>query len=79
MKRKSKGSAVPPMLALLPSVMLAAGCSMTSGQGIKQNVDTNAVCAVWLPITSSKNDTAQTRIEIKGNNAARKEWCNVAS
>ncbi|NKC02409.1 hypothetical protein HED55_00405 [Ochrobactrum haematophilum] len=79
MKRKSKGSAALPMLVLLPSVMLAAGCSMTSGQGIKQDVDTDAVCTVWLPISSSKSDTAQTRIEVKGSNAARKEWCNVAS
>lgn len=58
-----------PLALTLSAGLALANCTTSTP------ATTKGACAVWQPITSSVNDTEQTRVEIIGNNAARKAYC----
>jgi len=58
------------LLAIL-SAVIPASCAKMTG-----TVATNtSVCQVWKPIGWSKQDTDQTIVAVKVNNARRTGWC----
>lgn len=66
-------------LKVLGMTFCLVGCqslqtTRTAGIEADQAV-TAGVCRVWVPITYSSRDTDQTRLEVRGNNAARGEYC----
>ena len=61
---------LPMLAAMLSGALVLANCQ-TSGPAT-----TSGACAVWQPISSSVNDTEQTRVEIVASNAARRAYCH---
>ena len=66
--------------ALLPALGMTfclAGCSLTSTTptGEIERKLTAGVCKAWLPVTYSSQDTPETQMEARANNAARKAYC----
>ncbi len=55
-------------LLLAGATVTALGCTATTATS-------GSECAVWLPISWSDQDTEQTILEIKANNARRDAWC----
>ena len=67
------------LLVLLVMTSSLGGCqSLTTTRTAGIEADkavTVGVCRVWVPITYSSRDTDQTRLEVRGNNAARGKYC----
>jgi len=63
--------------SLLVMMFFLVGCQTTP---TTQTAETErniaaSTCKVWVPVTYSSQDTEQTRLEIRANNAARAAFC----
>lgn len=59
------------LIMLVVAAGLLAGCA-SAAQG---PLAVSSACLVWKPVTSSVNDTEQTRAEVVANNAAWESYC----
>lgn len=79
MNSSSFKASAPTVLLTLGMTFCLGGCqslTTTRTAGIEADKAVTAgVCRVWVPITYSSRDTDQTRLEVRGNNAARGEYC----
>lgn len=55
---------------LLLAAALLAGCATSQGP-----VAISSACLAWKPVSSSVQDTDQTRAEVVANNAAWEAYC----
>lgn len=64
-------------LLMLATMFLLVGCQSiqrTPTAGIDKKL-VQQTCTVWLPITYSGFDTAETQLNVRANNAARDAYC----
>lgn len=58
------------------AMLLLASCVTTTGTGVTDMLVSRAgMCRDWRAISWSVDDTDQTILEVKQNNAAREERC----
>jgi hypothetical protein len=65
------------MLLPLLAMLFVTGCLSTPKTRIGETEAAIVadVCRVWLPVTYSSRDTAETVLEARANNAARSAYC----
>lgn len=79
MSSSSYKASVSRMLLTLGMTSCLAACSPTlgtlTGATEADRATAAGVCRVWTPVTYSSQDTEQTQLEVRANNAARKAYC----